>query len=191
MSCTYDHVMSPRAKKAPPRPSTLSVVATTRRSRGTSQEEEPVEPSRASSGRTHLTTVGLSPGLFEFLEQRGAKSDRGKGPLNRSGMLRRKIDLLSALFERSNPLETRDFPPAYVDLLAEVLPEPWSLSSDEILLLEHVVARRPSLAKSAKARRVNVDDLVSRLAALDFAERLALVDLLEQHVARAGSSPTK
>ncbi len=182
MTGDYHPHMSPRTKLTAPK--TSSRFPTT----STPTSERKKAESRSSDGRTHLTTVGLSPSLFEFLEQRGAKSDRGKGPFNRSGMLRRKIDLLSALFERSNPLETRNFPPAYVELLVEVIPEPWSLSSDEISLFEHVVARRPSLAKLAKARRVNVDDLVSRLAALDFAERLALVDLLEQRVARASAS---
>jgi hypothetical protein len=184
MLCEYDRaIMTRLARKPSPRSASSEKPGKTAKDRGSSASSQLAE----LESRGQMTTVNLPPDLVEFLARRGALPDLKRGPRNRSRIMRRKLQFLQELFERANPLITRDFPKSYVEVLTEVIPEPWNLSPDEISLLEHIVARRPSLARIAKERAVDIDDLVRRIAELDFAERFTLVDLLEQSLADSPS----
>jgi len=145
-------------------------------------EPAPSAPARRPSTEKRLTSINFASHHFEFLAKRGARSDRAHGMFSRSNVLRRKVDLFSAVLDRSNPLRTRDFPEPYVRLLGQLVPEPWTLSPDEIELFDRYIANRTELADLAKSAKIDSKDLVQRLAQLSFPERVALVDQIEQRL---------
>lgn len=148
----------------------------------TPDEPAPLPVRRRPSTDKRLTSINFAAHHFEFLERRGARSDRAHGIFSRSNVLRRKVDLFSAMLEKSNPLQTQDFPESYVLLLGQLLPEPWKLSPNEIELLDRFVANQPKLGDLAKSANIDREDLIRRLSQLTFTERVALVDVIEQRL---------
>jgi len=149
---------------------------------------DPAPPPRLSPREKRLTTINLGAEQFAFLEKRGARSDRAHGTFNRSKILRRKVDLFSAVLERSNPLRTREFPDRFFRFIQKLVPMPWDLTPDEIAFFDHYLANRPEFEGAVRAAKIDSKDLLARLAQLSFPERVALVDLLEQHLAPAVDS---
>ncbi|HXU46408.1 MAG TPA: hypothetical protein VN783_12850 [Thermoanaerobaculia bacterium] len=132
------------------------------------------------------TNFMLGEEQFEFLERRGARSDKGHGPFNRSRILRRKVDLLSEILEQANPVKSGALPEACYLALRGVLDAPWDLKPREITHLDRYLSMQPGIETACQAAGLDPEELYSKLRALSFPEKVSLIDLLEQDLAATG-----
>ncbi len=128
-------------------------------------------------------TLYLSKQIDELLERRGIAPGVKGGQRNLSAAVRRALELLDRLSTLANPAAKLGRP-AY-DFAVQALYNAWGLEAAQIQTLDTHFRGMPNLPALAKERGVDLDDFFARLASLDFAERLALVDHAQQHHARS------
>jgi hypothetical protein len=127
----------------------------------------------------------LSPEVVAFLSERGAKPDRGRGPLNQSVLLRRHLDFYEHMLEHSDPRQTSAFPEPYYQLTIELLlGDPWSIRAQDIASLDAYLTRLPSFGELASRYRVDAAECAKAVAGLSYNERLFLVNEAEMRHAR-------
>ena len=131
------------------------------------------------------TNFMLGDEQLDFLERRGARSDKGHGPFNRSRILRRKVDLLSEMLEQANPVKSGALPETCYRILRGVLDSPWDLKPLEITHLDRYLSMQPGLEPACAAAGIDPEELYANLRTLSFPERVSLIDLLEQDLAAA------
>lgn len=131
------------------------------------------------------TNFMLGDEQLDFLERRGARSDKGHGPFNRSRILRRKVDLLSEMLQQANPVKSGALPEPCYRILRGVLDAPWDLKPLEITHLDRYLSMQPGLEPACAAAGIDPEELYAKLRALSFPERVSLIDLLEQDLAAA------
>jgi hypothetical protein len=137
------------------------------------------------------TTVQITAADLAFLERRGARSHRGGGTFSRSVVLHRTLQMLRDCLDQFDPRKTRGMPDEMHRLVVQELPEPWTLKSFEVEHLALILERAPGFAAAAAAARVDPAAVLATVAAMSYAEKLALVDhaLQEQAPAAAAASP--
>jgi hypothetical protein len=127
------------------------------------------------SGRS----VRITPPVVHFLDEHGAQSDRGRGPRNRSVVLARHLDFYAGILESSDPRSER-FPDSYLELTVALLSDPWLLRAEDIHILDAYLTRRPDFGELARRHGVDPSAYESALAALDYNQRLFLVNEAEK-----------
>ena len=133
-------------------------------------------------------TLHLTAAHAKFLERRGGRSHRGKGPFSRTSVLRRMLDSLRLYHEFTDPRETRGMSHEHHALVISLLPKPWELSAYEIRNLEGVLAAAPGFQAAVAAASIDPTELLAGVAAATPAEKLTLVDHAVQHQAPAAAA---
>jgi hypothetical protein len=146
------------------------------------------EVTRGMAGKG--TTVQIAASDVAFLARRGARSHRGGGTFSRSTVLHRSLVMLRDVLERCDPRQTRAMPEAMHQVIVRVLPEPWALKVFEVDQMPALVAQAPGFAAAAAAAGVEVEALLALVGALNFGERMALVDQALQAQAPAAAAAT-
>ena len=115
----------------------------------------------------------------QLLERRGfSPGVKGSLRTRTAGVVRalELLDRLSTLVDPAQKLGKQ----AYNFAIAALF-NAWSLGAGEIQTIEVFFRGVPNLEQVAAAHGVDLEDFFLRLAQLDFAERLALVDRAQQH----------
>jgi hypothetical protein len=143
----------------------------------------PARPADAPAPLKQYVKLRVDPKMQEFLENRGARPDRGGSRWNFSAIVREQFELFMTSLNESDPRKA-GFPPKFYNVLVELLSEPWSLNGSMIKILDSYVASLPLLDEHLEA--AGIDDrkaFFDAIARLSFAERLAIVE--EAHVRHA------
>ncbi|HVT60668.1 MAG TPA: hypothetical protein VHR45_20000 [Thermoanaerobaculia bacterium] len=122
-----------------------------------------------------VTTIQVGGATLALLERWGARSHRGGGDFSRNVVLLRSLQALRGLVDFSDPRETAGLPEAMHRAGVELLEAPWTLKALEVNQLGEIVRRSPGLGTAARAAEVEPQELVARIAALSFAEKMAIV----------------
>lgn len=115
----------------------------------------------------------------DLLERRGYSPGVKGGQRTRTAGVIRAIELLDRLCTLVDPAQKLGKKP--YDFAVAALVNAWSLGPGEIQTLDLYFRGIPGIKALATAHSVDLDDLFQRLAQLDFAERVALVDRAQQH----------
>jgi hypothetical protein len=126
-----------------------------------------------------------------FLQARGAISDRSRGQFNRSAVLHRELQLLREILHRSDPRTSARLPHEMHQLAVRLLPEPWSLKPFEIDHMAALLQSTPGFAAAVEAAGVDPAAFLAAIAALDFAEKVALVGHALEEQAPAAAAATR
>jgi hypothetical protein len=132
-------------------------------------------------------TTQLQPPDLRFLERRGAISHRGPGTFSRSAVLHREMQLFRALLVHYDPRRTSAMSEVMVQLVAELLPEPWRITPTAVGSLALRLQEAPDFAATVREAGVDPAELVSTVASLGYGEKAALLDLALQHQAPAAA----
>ncbi|HVT60486.1 MAG TPA: hypothetical protein VHR45_19085 [Thermoanaerobaculia bacterium] len=122
-----------------------------------------------------VTTIQVGRATIALLERWGARSHRGGGDFSRNTVLLRSLQALRDLMEFSDPRETAGLPEAMHRAVIEALEAPWTLKALEVNQLGEILRRSPGLAAAARAAAVEPQELLARITALSFAEKMAIV----------------
>jgi hypothetical protein len=137
----------------------------------------------AARQRPPRSTLSLSPELRDQLEARGARSDKGHGPLNYSRQLARTLAFYDSVLISSDPRRSRHLSPDDYEMVVEALTDPLALESFHISRLGDFLLELPAFRATVRARKLNPEKLRDTLNALPYAEKLHLVDAAQIRVA--------
>ncbi len=123
------------------------------------------------------STVRLNQDEEDHLAARGGLSLRGAHTFSRSAVLVRQLQLLEAILERHDPRRSGALPSAMADLVAGLLPKPWTIDPAAVEHLALRVQEAPDFASRVTAAGVEPAALVGAVGALAYCEKAALLDL--------------
>lgn len=126
--------------------------------------------------RPYRSTVALQPELRKTLEDRGARSDRGKGPLGYARQLARTLLWYDTVLAKSDPRQTVGMPPDHYELVLESLTDPLELEQFHIARLGDYLLERRAFRDLARERQLDPRQFCDTLNGYPFAEKLHLVD---------------
>ena len=133
-------------------------------------------------------TLQISAAHAKYLERRGGRAHRGRGPFSRSAVLGRVLESHRLYQELTDPRKTRGMPEAVHALIVRLLPEPWLLRAFEIKNLEGILEAAPGHADAAAAAGIDPGAVLAAVAGATPAEKLTLVDHAIQHQAPAAAA---
>ena len=133
-------------------------------------------------------TLQINAAHAKYLERRGGRAHRGRGPFSRSAVLGRVLESHRLYQELTDPRKTRGMPEAVHALIVRLLPEPWLLRAFEIKNLEGILEAAPGLAEAAAAAGIDPGAVLAAVAGATPAEKLTLVDHAIQHQAPAAAA---
>ena len=132
--------------------------------------------------------ITLRPGKLAFLEKRGARSRRGHDEWNRGKVLDRLLETIRSVLERYHPVKRKRLPHEYLDQVIALLREPWRLKTMEIDQLENFLRDLPNFYSVLGKAGVDPDKFFQAIHALEFIEKVVLVDLAIQEHAPAAAA---
>ncbi len=124
-------------------------------------------------GRRERTNLAIPPAVERSLEARGARRQRGPGPLNFRRQLTLSLETFDNLLLHSDPRQTQQMPEELYERVLELLSNPLSLESFHILHLGTYLTTLPGWAAEAGA---GAGGLAERVDSFSFAEKLHLVE---------------
>jgi hypothetical protein len=126
--------------------------------------------------RPPRSTIALPPNVRQQLEERGARSDKARGPHNFTSQVDRTLALYDSLLLKSDPRQTQSMPRDVYELVLDQLTDPLALETFHIAHLGDYLAELPALRVQARELRLDLQQLRDTLNAYPYAEKLHLVD---------------
>jgi hypothetical protein len=133
------------------------------------------------------STARLNQEEEAYLAARGGLSLRGAHTFSRSAVLYRQLQLVAAVLKRSDPRRTGTLSEEMVELVAHLLPKPWTIDPAAVEHLALRVQEAPDFAARVTAAGVDPAALIAAVAALGYCEKAALLDLALQAQAPAAA----
>jgi hypothetical protein len=133
------------------------------------------------------STARLNQEEEAYLSARGGLSLRGAHTFSRSAVLFRQVQLLAAVLQRCDPRRTGALSEEMADLVARLLPKPWTIDPAAVEHLALRVQEAPDFAARVREAGVDPAALVAAVGALGYCEKAALLDLALQAQAPAAA----
>jgi hypothetical protein len=125
-------------------------------------------------------SIALSERRRKFLEARGARTDRGRGPYGFTNQFKRSFDFFDSIVVRSDPRMTLGMAKKDYELVLEVLTDAHELDSFRISWLGRYLLELPAFHDLARKRKLDPERFADTLDGFPFAEKLHLVDMAQQ-----------